>query len=158
MLPRTLWEEQRAFRSWAVLAEHRRMDNGKDVVSKVELAARLDASLVLPGSELLEERGYDEGDGWGFDGIMQTPMVTRRYATEASPDVVKDWFGSQLTANGWRRTLTRSKLDIYERGTEKFTLRLWGKPKRLSPTGGPPEETDDRFWYEVYLEEVTSSP
>jgi hypothetical protein len=43
-----------------------------DGVSKVELAARLD-SLVFPGSERLQGEGYDEGEGWGFDGIMQTP-------------------------------------------------------------------------------------
>jgi hypothetical protein len=85
-------------------------------------------------------------------------MVSRRYATEASPDVVREWYGSQLTANELQRTLTKSMLDIYERETEKFTLRLWGKPTRLFPSGGPPEETDDRFWYEVYLEEMTSSP
>lgn len=134
------------------------MDNGKDGVSKVELSARLDASLVFPGSELLQEEGYEAGEGWGFDGIMKTPMVTRRYATESGPDVVRDWYGSQLTENGWRRTLAKSRLDIYERASEKFTLRLWGKPMRLGPTGGPPVEADERFWYEVYLEEVTPSP
>jgi hypothetical protein len=102
------------------------MDNGKHVVSKVELAARLDASLVFPGSELLEERGYDEGDGWGFDGIMQRPMVTRRYATGASPDVVKDWYGSQLTAR-WMAT----HLDALDDGR----LRAWDREVHPTPMG-----------------------
>lgn len=127
-----------------------------DGVSKVELAARLD-SLVFPGSELLQEEGYDAGEGWGFDRLMQTPMVTRRYATEASTNAVREWYVSQLTANGWRRTLTKSRLDIYERGTGRFTLRLWGKPATLSDAGEWLDVPDERFWYDIYLEEMESS-
>jgi hypothetical protein len=106
----------------------------------------------------LRNAGTKKGKVGALTASLQTPRVTRRYATEASPDVVKEWYDSQLTGSGWRRTLTRSMMAIYERGTEKFTLRLWGKPKRLSPTGGPPDEADERLWYEVYPEEGTSAP
>jgi hypothetical protein len=50
--------------------------SGESGVSKEELAAREGASLAFPGSALLEESGHDEGEGWGFDNMALTAMLT----------------------------------------------------------------------------------
>jgi hypothetical protein len=74
--------------------------SGESGVFKEELAAREEASLAFPGSALLEESGHDEGEGWGFDNMALTAMLKRRYATDAEPSVVVDWFNAKLSARG----------------------------------------------------------
>ena len=58
-----------------------------------------------------------------------TAMLSRRYATDAEPSAVVDWFNAELSARGRRPALTRPNLHIYERGSEVFALGL-GKPER----------------------------
>jgi hypothetical protein len=130
--------------------------SGESGVSKAELAGREEALLAFPGSVLLEESGHNEGDGWGFDGMALTAMLNRRYATDAEPTVVADWFRTELSARGWRSALTKPNLHIYKRGSEVFALRLWGKPQRPPHDSSEDwEDADERYWYDVFLEDAT---
>jgi hypothetical protein len=130
--------------------------SGKSGVSKEELAAREEASLAFPGSTLLEEKGYNEGEGWGFDDMALTAMLTRRYATDAQDTVVVEWFKAELSDRGWRPALTRPDRDYYsyQRGSEVFLLHLLGKPQRQLPDGSL-EDADERYRYDVVLEDAT---
>jgi hypothetical protein len=134
--------------------------SGKSGVSKEELAAREEASLAFPGSALLEEKGYNEGEGWGFDGMALTAMLTRRYATDAEDTVVVDWFNTELSARGWRPALTRPDYHSYKRGSEVFLLLLLGKPERPTTPDdtwedADYEDADERYRYVVFLEDAT---
>lgn len=55
--------------------------SGKSGVSKEALAAREEASLAFPGSDLLEEKGYNEGEGWGFDGMAKREQTMKRFVS-----------------------------------------------------------------------------
>lgn len=46
-------------------------------------------------------------------------------------------------------------MDIYKRGTERFTLRLWGR--RPSTATGSWQSTDERCWYDIFLEDARST-
>lgn len=136
--------------------------SGKSGVSKEAPAAREEASLAFPGSALLEEKGYDEGEGWGFDGMALTAMLTRRYATDAEDAVVVEWFNAELSARGWRPALTRPDHDYYsyKRGSEVFLLHLLGRSERPTTPDDTWEDadyenTDERYRYDITLEDAT---
>jgi hypothetical protein len=134
--------------------------SGDSGVSKEELAAREEASLAFPGSALLEESGHDEGEGWGFDNMALTAMLRRRYATEAEPSAVVDWFNAKLSARGWRLALTRPDYHSYTRESEVLLLKLLGKPERPTTPDdtwedADYEDADERYKYEVILEDAT---
>jgi hypothetical protein len=129
--------------------------SGKRCVSKEELAAREEASLAFPGSALIEEKGYNEGEGWVFDGMALTAMLNRRYATDAEDSAVVDWFNDELSARGWRPALTRPDYYSYKRGSEVFLLLLWGKPERPTTPDDTWEDAEERNRYVVFLEDAT---
>jgi hypothetical protein len=97
------------------------------------LAATEEGGLTFPGSALLEEEHYDEGEGWGFDAVQLSAMLNRRYAVEADPDEVMAWFDEQLRQRGWqpRGGMNFKPGDMghafYSREASHFTLRVFGR-------------------------------
>ncbi len=80
-------------------------------ITKEELAACEEANLSYPGSRFVPEtaRGYDEGQGWGFDALQRSAMVYREWIADAEPDEILHWAQTQLTARGWTVTSDRRR-------------------------------------------------
>jgi hypothetical protein len=49
----------------------------------------------------LDQSGFNKGDGWGFDRLLKSAMLQRRWAADAEADQVLEWFLERLTARGW---------------------------------------------------------
>ena len=108
-------------------------DDARRHLSWRDLAAREEAALAFPGSRLVDERGYDEGEGWGFDDLQKSAMLQREYLVDADGDDVHDWFRTQLAARGWElgtsHNLKRDRIgaDFHARGSESLILRVIGR-------------------------------
>ena len=102
-------------------------------ITQAEMAAREEANLRYPASRLVEERGYDEGEGWGFDLLQKSAMLSRRWAVDADAGDVRSWYREQLTARGWeiQKWWPSSNdpvvADWYSKGSQTFVLRLFGR-------------------------------
>lgn len=109
-------------------------DQGHTGISWKELAAREESDLCFPESRLVQEDHYNEGEGWGFDRIVQDAMLQRHWRVDAEADQVHDWFRDQLIARGWElhsshkplpEDPTHTEADFYRRGFEGLILRVF---------------------------------
>ena len=94
-----------------------------------ELAEREEGRLQYPGSRLLDQSGFNEGDGWGFDRLLKSAMLQRRWAADAETDHVLEWYLEQLTARGWELHSNRRASEeiplaaaFYRRGSAGFVV------------------------------------
>jgi hypothetical protein len=101
-------------------------------ISWRELAAREEGQLHLPGSRAVEEVGYDEGQGWGFDRLQKSAMYQSHWTVDAEADEMEEWFRQRLTARGWELHSSRrgsvdapGEADFYRKGAAHFVLRVW---------------------------------
>jgi hypothetical protein len=98
-----------------------------------DLAAREEAGLAFPGSRLVQEMQYDEGEGWGFDNVQKTAMLQRTFTVDADADDVQDWYRTQLALRGWEvkggHEWTPETLgaDFYALGSAHLTVRVSGR-------------------------------
>ena len=105
-----------------------------------ELAAREEGGLRLPGSRLVDEVGYNEGRGWGFDGLQESAMYQTHWTVDAATDAVHEWFRRQLDTRGWELHSSQrgsvdapteadfyspTEADFYRRRAAHFILRVW---------------------------------
>ena len=74
-----------------------------------------------------------EGDGWGFDRLLKSAMLERRWAADAETDQVLEWYLEQLTARGWElRSNRRASEELpgaaafYRRGSAGFVVVVVG--------------------------------
>ena len=71
-------------------------------ITGAQMAAREEATLRYPGSDLVFEDAYDEGQGHGFDNLDRSALISRWWRTDAEPRAVFDWFRHELTSRGWK--------------------------------------------------------
>jgi hypothetical protein len=97
-----------------------------------QLAAREEGGLRLPGSAFMEEVGYNEGEGWGFDRLQKSAMYQCHWTVNADAHEVEEWFREQLTARGWELHSSQRRpvgapieADFYRRGAASFVVRVW---------------------------------
>jgi hypothetical protein len=109
-------------------------DRGTVRLTWRELAEREEGRLQYPGSRLLDQSGFNEDDGWGFDRLLKSAMLQRRWAADAEADQVLEWFHEQLTARGWElHSIRRATEEIplaaafYRRGSAGFVVVVVGR-------------------------------
>lgn len=87
-------------------------------MSKEEMAARPEAQLEYPGSMLVWERGWDEGEG--LNDFDKSAAITRWRKVDAAPEAIQAWYREQLEARGWTRGVSSEDgiMDTYRRGPE----------------------------------------
>jgi hypothetical protein len=139
---------------------------GSSGITWRELSTRTEANLCIAGSRLVSERGADEGQGWGFDEGNKRAMLNRRWSVIGpNADEVSGWYRQQLVARGWEVKASHPQTfdhpigaDWYERGTEKLTLRTFGRAEdRPWWTYWPPDEGRDRgLHYDITLSDASS--
>src|SRR4051794_30634824 len=90
------------------------------MVTKKEMALRPEAELAYPGSVLVWEKGWDEGEGHGFDDMDKSAAITRWRKVGADPEAIHAWYGQQLEGLGWSRgeSSQDETMDTYRRGSE----------------------------------------
>jgi hypothetical protein len=57
--------------------------------------------LSLPGSRLVWEEGFDEGQQHGHDGWDTSAMIHRRWSVATAPEDVLRWYRRELVGLGW---------------------------------------------------------
>jgi hypothetical protein len=82
----------------------------------------------------LDQSGFTEGDGWGFDRLLKSAMLQRRWAADAEADQVLEWFLERLTARSWelhsnQRASEEAPLAaaFYRRGSAGFVVVVRGR-------------------------------
>lgn len=135
--------------------------------SKEDLAKREEASLCFPGSRLVQEEGYDEGEGWGFDRIQKGAMLQRRWSVDADSEEVRNWFRERLEERGWKLGTSDAwgdahpiGADFYDRRAEGLVVRVMGRAQNRPwwMFWPPGEQTDPRLHYDVTLSRRGPSP
>ena len=113
-------------------------ERGFSGISWLELASRDEGGLRLPGSRFVEEVGYNEGEGWGFDHLQKSAMYQRHWTVDAEANDVEEWFREQLTSRGWELHTSQRRpagvpidADFYGRGPATFILRVWSEEEGL---------------------------
>jgi hypothetical protein len=114
------------------LGDGKRYQPRRFTLSWQELAAREEGGLRLPGSRLVDEVGYNEGKGWGFDGLQKSAMYQTHWTVDAATDGVHEWFRRQLNPRGWELHSSQrgpvdapTEADFYRRRAAHFILRVW---------------------------------
>ena len=109
-------------------------DRGTVRLTWRELAEQEEGRLQYPGSRLLDQSGFNEGDGWGFDRLLKSAMLERRWAADAETDQVLEWYLEQLTARGWELHSNRRASEeiplaaaFYRRGSAGFVVVVVGR-------------------------------
>jgi hypothetical protein len=140
-------------------------DRGTVQLTWRELAEREEGRLQYPGSRLLDQSGFNEGDGWGFDRLLKSAMLQRRWAADAEADQVMEWFLEQLTARGWELHSNRRASEemplaaaFYRRGSAGFVVVVLGRAAdRPASMSWPPKWlADEGLQYDVSFND--SSP
>jgi hypothetical protein len=109
-------------------------DRGTVRLTWRELAEREEGRLHYPASRLLDQSGFNEGDGWGFDRLLKSAMLQRRWAADAEAHQVLEWFHEQLTARGWELHSNRRATEeiplaaaFYRRGSAGYIVVVVGR-------------------------------
>jgi len=125
-------------------------DEERPTLSWRDLATREEAGLAFPGSRLVEEGGYDEGEGWFDPSVLKGAGLYRGYLSDADGNEVHEWFRTQLANRGWEvvaRPPSSSGDDdaFYARGSERFAVRVLGHDSDFAPgdaLAAAPEERE----------------
>jgi hypothetical protein len=123
------------------------------VITKETLAEWPESKLHFPRAELVSEEGHDEGEAWSH-GMHRDAMVRRRWNFDAEVQVVRDWYGQQLTPMGWRHAGTTSTegipvvTDSYERHPDSADVPTSARPHSFELGFFSAEEPDppENYW------------
>ena len=123
-----------------------------------DLATREESELAFPGSRLVEEKGYDEGEGWFDPSVLKGAGLYRGYLVDADGNEVLEWFRTQLANRGWEavaRPLRNRRDDdaFYARGPERFAVRVLGRDSDFPPGTHwlPPLRSQKGLYYDIML-------
>jgi hypothetical protein len=123
-----------------------------------DLAKREEAGLAYPGSRLVEEGGYSEGEGWFDPSVLTGAGAYRGYVVDAELSEVHEWFRSELAARGWGREVRPHRnpgddSQSYVRGSEKIAVRVLGHSSEFPPGEHwlPPLKREEGLYYDVTL-------
>ncbi|MGH9077412.1 MAG: hypothetical protein ACRDY0_08170 [Acidimicrobiales bacterium] len=109
-----------------------------------EIASRDEAALAYPGSVLIHEQVWGEGEHHGHDGMETSASITRWRRVEADPDAILDWYRDRLVARGWTYGGRSQSGDMYDyirndrRENYSIVIRqreLWMQPWMWPPPG-----------------------
>src|SRR5262245_15034805 len=133
-------------------------DEERPTLSWRDLATREEAGLAFPGSRLVEEGGYDEGEGWFDPSVLKGAGLYRGYLSDADGNEVHEWFRTQLANRGWEvvaRPPSSSGDDdaFYARGSERFAVRVLGHDSDFAPGTHwlPPLRSEKGLYYDIML-------
>ncbi len=134
-------------------------------ITKAEMAAREESMLGFPRSRLVQEKGYDEGEGCGFDGMNTSAMYQRRWSALTDSETLRHWYRDQLTARGWERTSGEGRaelpplMDVFRRGSDVFVLRVFGhaSDRPFWMYWPPGEKGDTGLHYDAVLEATSGA-
>jgi hypothetical protein len=123
------------------------------VITKEMLAEPQESKLRFPGAQLVSEEGHDEGEAWSH-GMYRDAMVRRRWNFDAEVQVVRDWYGQQLTRVGWRHGGTTSfegtpvVTDYYDRHPDSADVPNTARPHSFKLGFFSAEEPDPpgKYW------------
>jgi hypothetical protein len=128
------------------------------------MAARPEARLCYPGAVLVWEKGYDEGQGHGFDDADTSAAISRWRKTETAAETILSWYAEQLSGLGWVHGGSSDDgiMHTYLRGTdadpnrETFSVIIRGPgPGMWAPPGG---FDGSATYYEIFYRQGSNQP